>query len=182
MNPTEEGSVDDFITYTNQEITSSQHLLEGNAEYKKFKQLKDFVPDSRVDRFQGYKEIKQAFDFEEKFETELDQELDQVLKDFRNRKIKTQAEVEEENAVKKEVEREQKILENSKQPEEGENGELRSSISAQEKNRQSMLSEIELNVKQIAIKKAIENQDFDTYHRIERGEIDSQLEETLGIS
>jgi hypothetical protein len=181
MNPAEEESVNDFITYTNQEVSSSQHLLQSNEEYQKFQKMKDFIPDSRIERFQGYQEIKQAFDFEQNFETELDQELDQVVKDFRNRNIKTQAEVEEENAIKKEVEREQKILEISKQPSHDENDDLRSSISARDKVRQSMLSEIELNVKQIAIKKAIENQDFETYHKIERGEIDSQLEETLGI-
>lgn len=181
MNSLEGESVDDFITYTNKEVSSSQHILQANEEYQKFQKMKDFIPDSRVERFQGYKEIKNAFDFEEKFKTELDQELDQVVKDFRNRKIKTQAELEEENAIKKEVEREQKILENSKQHSIDENDDLRSSVSAKEKVRQSMLSEIELNVKQIAIKKAIENQDFDTYHKIERGEMDSQLEEALGI-
>lgn len=38
-----------------------------------------------------------------------------------------------------------------------------------------MISEIEIDLKQTAIKKVLDRQDFDTYKRIDRGEMDSEL-------
>jgi len=129
-------------------------------------------------------EIKQAFEFGEKFENELDKELDQVLNDFRDRKFKTQAETDQENAIQKEIEREQKILEkvsshNDKNGDNGQHLDNRSSVSANEKVRQSMVSEIELDVKHTAIKKVLQKQDFETYKRIDRGEMDSELKDII---
>ena len=138
------------------------------------------MPDTQLDRFKGYKEINSAFDFAEEFYTKYDKELGEVIKGIQEKKGKTKEEQEREMEVQKEVEREQRILDKlqSKSVMDQvleEPQDVRSSVSVQEKLRQSMISEVEIDLKQTAIKKVLDKQDFDTYKRIDRGEMDSEL-------
>lgn len=127
--------------------------------------------------------LNNAFNFTTDFDAKLDSELNKVIQDFNNRRGATREEIEKQKNFQKEVDREQKILKKVEETEAKLNlndiDDNRSSISVQQKLRQSLVSEVEIDLKQTAIKKVLEKQDFTTYKRIERGEMDSDLEDIV---
>ena len=193
MKTEEEEYEKDFVQYTDKELVNSKNFAkdqlnkkdkEFDQAYANYKQRKEQLTDDQISRFKGYNEIVGAFDFGDDFTKRLDQELSTVITGFENKVSVPIEEIEKERKRQKEIDREKKFeekinLEAELQNKTIDEGDNESSILSQEKVRQSLISEIELDVKQTAIKKVLNNQDFDTYKKINLGMIQAELGKLL---
>ncbi|CAI2386852.1 unnamed protein product [Moneuplotes crassus] len=181
MNNTEEESVNNFVRYADTEVVNAQEYLhkqekERQKQYEKemqrLKGLKDSVPERQIQKFLP----NDLFEFTDEMSSRLDSELNQVIVDFKNKRSKTQKQIEEEERNAKQLSREQKILEQATLASKAKKDDaLRDSMSQQQKVRHSMVSEIEIDKKQTAMKKVLEKEDIIMYEKLDRGEIDSEI-------
>lgn len=189
MKTQEEEYEKDFVQYTDKELVKSKNFgkdeqakkdNEFQQAYSNYKQAKEQLTDDQISRFKGYNEVVGAFDFGDEFTQRLDKELSGVISSLENKVSVPIEEVERERKRLEEIEREKKFqekldLEEDLKRQLKESADNDSSIMSQEKIRQSLVSEIELDVKQTAIKKVLNQQDFDTYKKINLGMPQSEL-------
>ena len=86
---------------------------------------------------------------------------------------------------KREIEKEKRIIEKlnnsveNKLQENAKEIDDKSSVTQTEKLRQSLISEIELDIREIAKKRALNDNDLETYKKIDLGELHSELGDML---
>ncbi|CAI2386912.1 unnamed protein product [Moneuplotes crassus] len=181
MNSTDEESVNAFVKYTDKEMVDAKKYLDAQQkqreeQYQKdvqrLKELKESVPERQLQKFLP----KDLFKFTDELSNRLDSELNQVISDFKNKHSKTQKQKEDEERYLKELEVEQRLLEQDSCASKPRCDEaLRDSISQQQKVRKFMVDEVEIDQKQTAGKKILDKEDIITFELLQRGEIDSEI-------